>query len=707
MSHSKSGRWSCRGGVLPVTLFALSFGAFCSGASAGGTVTDEAKAVALPKVVPHVFDGDVRDLPQVASRERFHTWEHEGPPVKLPPAAVGVAAPNLSLAPMPSPAQSFSGLSLSTSVTGGQAGAGWPPDVNGDVGPNHYIEAVNDAYAIFNKTGTLLAAFTENALWTGAGTSPCNGHGRGDPVVVHDALADRWLLTHFAFGIDSNGAPASPFYQCIAASRTSDPVAGGWWLYAIRMDTGAAGQPPIGTLNDYPKFGIWTDCLYMSANGFNQPAGTFAGAMFASFSRSDMYAGATLTGALGFISDTHDPFTMIPSTLLGTSSGSLPPPGTPNYFVSQSQVDYVFEVRKFAAGTNCGGGGSFSVATNVSETTYHAAQGDIVSQPNTTNVLDSLGHRLMQKVPYRRTGSAESLWVTHTVLSGAAGSTTVPQWAQLDVTAGTIATTPVQQQIYVPDNTLHRWMPSLAVDRQGNMALGYSTSNGTSPNFPSIAYSGRLVGDPLNNLPETETQLIAGSGSQTNTIVLKGNNVPNARWGDYTAMSVDPADDCTFWYINEYYGSQPNGTSGNWQTYIGSFKFPGCGQTGSGPCVSSSTTLCIDQNPGDGRFQIQVSYNTAQGGGVSGSGDAIPLSSLGVTEGGLFWFFGATNPEMLIKIIDGCSLGGHFWVFYAATTNVGFTVTVVDTSTGHQAVYHNKDLTAALPVQDISALTCP
>ncbi len=104
---------------------------------------------------------------------------------------------------------------------------------------------------------------------------------------------------------------------------------------------------------------------------------------------------------------------------------------------------------------------------------------------------------------------------------------------------------------------------------------------------------------------------------------------------------------------------------------------------------------------------IQVSFHTSQGGGFSGSGNAIPLSSLGVTEGGLFWFFGAANPEMLIKILDGCALNSHFWVFFAATTNVGFTVTVTDTLTGHQATYTNADKHAALPVQDTSALACP
>jgi len=125
-----------------------------------------------------------------------------------------------------------------------------------------------------------------------------------------------------------------------------------------------------------------------------------------------------------------------------------------------------------------------------------------------------------------------------------------------------------------------------------------------------------------------------------------------------------------------------------------------------GGCTPNSTTLCIDQNPGDGRFQIQVSYHSSAS-GTSGPGNAIALSSLGVNEGGLFWFFGASNPEMLIKVLDGCSLGGHFWVFYAATTNVGFTVTVTDTQTNHQAVYVNADNHAALPEQDTSALTCP
>jgi hypothetical protein len=140
----------------------------------------------------------------------------------------------------------------------------------------------------------------------------------------------------------------------------------------------------------------------------------------------------------------------------------------------------------------------------------------------------------MQKVPYRKIASAESLWVTHPV--GTAAGTTAMQWAQLDVTGGVIATTPVQQQIYTPDTSLYRFMGSLAVDGKGNMALGYTRSNATAPNFPSIAYSGRLATDPLNTLPQTEVIMTAGAGSQINNC----GGGPCDRWGDYSAMSVDP-----------------------------------------------------------------------------------------------------------------------------------------------------------------------
>jgi hypothetical protein len=550
------------------------------GAATADAQTDAQGAVptyAGEPVVPSEFNGDVRDLP-LPERIGALAPRKFAPPVRKPPGPlkVGPLAPEVQeaplpgpLAPMPSPSANFAGLSRTDLCGGVQCGAGTPPDTNGDVGPKHYILAVNDAYAVYNKTGTLLASFTEDQLFSTSGSNPCNGDSFGDPVVLYDPLEDRWILTHFAFALDANQDPVGPFYQCIAASRTSDPVSGGWWLYTVRMDPGGAGFPPVGALNDYGKFGIWTDCLYGSFNEFDSLNNfAFIGTAIASFSKRDLYSGAPLTFALGFINNATDPFTMIPSNLRGRLANQRPPAGTPNYFVSESQTAFAFEVRKFTAGPNCGAGGSLGTATNVSQTAYTVPNGAIVPQPGTTNMLDAIGDRLMQKVQYRRIGTNESLWVAHN-----AGTAPVRmQWAQLNVTGGVVSTTPSQQQIYSPDTSLHRWMGSVAVDHQGNMALGYSTSNGTAPNFPSIAYSGRLAGDPANTLPQTEVQLIAGAGSQTH--ICGGN--PCDRWGDYSAMTVDPVDDCTFWYTTEYYSSVANGAAGNWQTRIGSFKFPAC-----------------------------------------------------------------------------------------------------------------------------------
>jgi Peptidase family C25 len=561
-------------------------------------------------VKPSEYNGDLRDLPQVSAQLRPELAPEMEMPLNPAKVAAGANAstvqePNIPLAPMPSPAQNFQGLSFNSAVTGGLAGAGWPPDVNGDVGSSHYILSVNDAYAIYSKTGTLLASFTENSLWSGQGVgTPCNVNNAGDPVVIYDQFADRWILSHFAFAFDASFNPIKPFYQCFAISKTSNPVAGGWWFYAVKIDTNAAGQPPDNTLGDYPKFGNWNDgCLYMAANAFTGGATTtFLGTIFASFNKADMESGAVLRGALGFINNTTDPFTMIPSNISGAKgAANVPPAGTPNYFVSESQTAFNFEVRKFTPGANCTGG-SLGAATNVSQTSYGLSLGNVVPQPppaTATHNLDSLDDRLMQKVQYRRVGSAESLWVTHSTRT--AGQTARPQWAELDVSGGTVAAAPKQQQIYAPETTLYRWMASIAADHNGNVAMAYSTSNATSPNFPSIAYSGRLVGDPVNTLPQTEVQLIAGTGSQTTT----AGGTAIHRWGDYTSMSIDPTDDCTFWYAGMYFTNVGADATRNWNTRVGSFKFPTCNAPTS---VKVKTFTADGFNDGQVLLQWNTSY---------------------------------------------------------------------------------------------------
>ncbi|HXZ58073.1 MAG TPA: hypothetical protein VEG40_10850, partial [Gaiellaceae bacterium] len=629
------------------------------------TAAEGIVAVAIPKVAPAVFSGDVRKLPQVPTQMRTLREPQEPEGLKQALGHAVPEAPNPAEAAMPSPIQNFAGLSRTDTCTGGQCGGGIPPDTNGEVGRNYYIQAVNTAYGIYDKTGKLLASFTENALWSGTGKF-CDGHGGGDPVVVYDPMADRWILTHLAY---SGSATQGPFDECIAVSQTSNPVTGGWYLYDIRTDTGVGGQPPANTLNDYPKFGIWSDCLYYSANGFLNGA-TYNGGEFASFSRSDMYAGLPLTGALGFAPSTNDFFSMIPSNLSAPGASGLPPSGTPNYYVQESLTDDSYRVRTFTAGPNCGNPAgalaTLSQPTIVSQTGYSGSGVNVPQPPPATssNTLDPLFDRMMQKVQYRRVGSAESLWVVHTV-QPTSTSTDRPQWAQIDVTGGKIVPTPVQQQIYGPDSTLYRWMPSIAADRDGNVALAYSTSNATSPNFPSIAYSGRLATDPLNTLPQTETQLVAGNGSQTNNCGGAGGSCP--RWGDYSSISVDPSDGCTFWVTNEYYVNQANGSAGNWNTRIGSFKFPSCvpnlsiAKTADSPSVSAGSPIGFTvriSNAGANRV-TGVSFNDPlpAGAGVSWSIDPANTDPLWTVTGSPPNQSLAVDPKVTIS--PGSSSGAH------------------------------------------------
>jgi hypothetical protein len=235
--------------------------------------------------------------------------------------------------------------------------------------------------------------------------------------------------------------------------------------------------------------------------------------------------------------------------------------------------------------------------------------------------------------------------------------------------------------------------PTTAVGQTSTFCEGLCYTLNTSPPFTCDG-SGPETLDHNVSPPFLANHYVKGAKSPTctGTPVTLPTNLSSGQvlWFD---INFSPTHDGTF----------------NDTLTITGFNFFLSGSTGSSgtACTPNATTLCIDQNPGDGRFMIQVTYHTVQGGGLSGSGNAIALSSLGVTEGGLFWFFGASNPEMLIKVLDGCAVTQHFWVFYAATTNVGFTVTVTDTLTGHQAVYHNADLNAAPPKQDTSALACP
>ena len=518
------------------------------------------------------FDGDVRVLPQTVPVRKRERPEREGPepsPVPFPgtaPAGGALSepisspgiAPGLS-APAPSPTFTFEGLDFAN------WGAGHPPDTNGDVGPTYYIETVNTSIGIYNKfDGSRVAALTFNTFMSqGNFGNLCDTDNSGDPVVLYDTFEDRWVITDFAFKT-TGGAVVNPpgAFQCFAVSKTGDPVSGGWNYYSINT---------IGGFGDYPKFGIWPDGLYMSTNMFGYAAGSsFQNVRLYAFNKAQMYAGAPTVQVVSFDAPPAD-FTLLPSN--ARLQTGTPPTGAPNYYVSTWQFLNALTVYKFHVDWN-----SIALSTFTGpDTPLAATSWPNASVPNAPsqggNSLDVLQIRAMMQNQYSNIEGVESLWTTHTVRRQNTTGFAAPRWYQVNVTGGTVAANLPQAATWDPDgaNVMYRFMPSLAVDRAGDMALGYSTSSSTTK--PAIKYAGRLANDPLNTFSQTEQVLIQGAGTQTGTC----GGSACIRWGDYSAMTLDP-DGCTFWYTNEYY--QADGLNDN--TRIGAFSFPACSPIGSG-----------------------------------------------------------------------------------------------------------------------------
>lgn len=417
-----------------------------------------------------------------------------------------------------------------------------PPDTVGAVGATQYVQWVNTYFAVFNKTtGAIASGFPKagNSPWVGFGGG-CETNNDGDPIVQYDKLANRWILTQFSVS-------TTPYLQCVAVSQTSDAT-GAYYRYAFSYGN--------TQFNDYPKMGVWPDGYYISYNIFNN-ARTFAGSKVCAFDRTKMLVGnPTATQQCFQLSTSYGG--LLPSDLDGVTA---PPVGSPNFFMnfgSNSLNLWKFHVD-FANSANT----TFTGPTNIPVAAFNAAcsgGGACIPQPGTSNKLDSLADRLMYRLAYRNRSGVESLLVNHSVTVGnkRTGITSV-RWYEVRTPNGTPSV--FQQGTLGTSDGIHRWMGSIAMDKVGDIALGYSASSGSVS--PSIRYTGRVPTDALGTM-QTENILQAGGGSQTGTL---------HRWGDYSAMTVDPVDDCTFWYTTEYL--KANGTW-NWSTRIASFKFPLC-----------------------------------------------------------------------------------------------------------------------------------
>lgn len=437
----------------------------------------------------------------------------------------------------PSPIQNFAGISngdngvkLGLSVV--------PPDTNGAVGPNHYVQIVNLLFAVYSKTGTLLyGPVAINSIWAGFG-GDCQTHNNGDPVVLYDHFADRWMISQFAIN-----QWAGPFTQCIAISATGDPT-GSWYRYAFLISN--------TKMNDYPKFGVWPDGYYMSINQFTGPSpGTFAGAGAVVFERSKMLSGLPARMVYFDLSVNPNLGGMLPSD----PDGPAPPVGSPNYFVQFDNSPNQLEIWQFHVDWTNTGFSTFTALTTLATASFDSNVA-LIPQPGTAQTLDPLSDRLMYRLQYRNFGSYESLVASHTVNVAGTPAHAGMRWYELRKSGSWSI---YQQGTYAPDSA-NRWMGSIAMDAAGNLALGYSVSS--SSVYPSIRYTGRVAGDPLGTMG-SEVELVAGAGSQTDT---------SGRWGDYSQMSIDPADGATFWYTQEYYDST---SLRGWKTRVGSFKFPG------------------------------------------------------------------------------------------------------------------------------------
>lgn len=416
-----------------------------------------------------------------------------------------------------------------------------PPDTVGDIGKDHYIQMVNGSgtvVSIYNKnSGALIQSFAFTSL--GGCTT-----GGGDPVVLYDQLADRWFLSEF-------GAGSS---LCILISQTPDPT-GAYYSYQFTTP----GFP------DYPKYGVWPDAYYATAN--ESSPSVYA------LDRTAMLSGAAATSqrftapdlaGFGFQA-------LTPSDLDGMTP---PPAGAPNYIMRHVDTEAhsvpgfpatdLLEVWAFDVDWVTPGNSTFSKIADVQTAEFDSALCGLTSffcmgmpgvAQGSGSSLDPLREVIMNRLAYRNFGDHETLvgnFVTD-IGSDIGGV----RWFELrKVGAG--AWTLYQEGTYAPTTNDNRWMGGIAMDGSGNIALGYNVSSQTV--YPSLRYVGRLASDPLGTLPQGEYTLVNGTA-------VNGSN----RYGDYSAMGIDPVDDCTFWFTGQW-----NGAS-QWSTRIGAFKFDACG----------------------------------------------------------------------------------------------------------------------------------
>jgi subtilisin-like proprotein convertase family protein len=598
------------------------------------------------------------------------------------------------------PTVDFEGQSIAETIAVGQGFL--PPDTNGDVGPNHYVQTVNVTFRIWDKTGSPLTPVASLNTLFGPLGGACGSAEDGDPIVLYDQLADRWLISQFCTVADPNN------HQLIAISKTGDPT-GSYYLYNFMM--------PNNKFNDYPKFGVWPDAYYMTDNQFNQAGTAFLqGGVFA-FDRSKMLVGDP--GAAFIYFDTavlFPPGTGINGTdgiggmLPADMEGYIPPAaGAPCPFVyfqaneNAGEPGDQLRIFDFHADFTTPANSTFTERTG---SPLPVAAFDPIPVPNSRNVvpqpapatagsfLDVISDRLMYRLSYRNFGTNETLVANHTV-----NAATNPafragvRWYQLNRTTPTGAFTVAEQQTWAPADTEHRWMGSAANNFQGDLAVGFSTSSASV--FPSVRYAARLGTDtPGTGLAQGETIIEAGGGSQTST---------SGRWGDYSDITVDPTDDCSFWYTQEYYSvsSEPGNTTAPWHTRISKFA-PGPCATSPRGTISGTITNCQTGLPIPNAF-VSISGGFSRATDAAGTYSAIVTpSTYSASATGTGYDTAMTSGLVVADggnaIFNAC-LNGNLKQPVADTANI-----TADSCNSNSAIDPNEDITISLGVKNTGTL---
>jgi uncharacterized repeat protein (TIGR01451 family) len=611
----------------------------------------------FPEVVEMVGavsqDQDLRALAYIPPSEEREERRLSRHPIEQmlgldPQDPIAGVQPRFPAMAMPTPFTQIAGLTVT------QSGCGClPPDTQGDVGPNHYVQSVNSSIKIWDKAGTQLNGTngtTFNSFFAPMGNStPCgNGNNGGDGFVMYDHLADRWVVSDFA----QPAFPGTQFYQCVGVSKTPDPVAGGWWLYAVQVDP---SNPNF--LGDYPKFGMWPDAYYLSVNLFSNNT-TFNGVRVFALDRSQMINGGPANTVAFTIlpADLGDQYSLVPATF---RTGDLPPLGQPEWFMdidsaAGGTVQNTIYVRRFhvdfanPANSTFGVGaghtpdGTITVANFVNAVNTSNATNLVPNGTSTaTQFLDTLGDKLMTPLVYQNLGGVESIYSSQSVNNNQGGTGPVSvRWYQFNMTGNTIPATPAQQQTYNnAADGLWRWMPSLAVDASGDLAIGYSASSTTVD--PGIRYAGRTPSDAANDLPQGEAVLIAGGGHQTTT---------QSRWGDYSYTSIDPVNGCDVWHTNEYYSATSSST---WNTRIGAFKF----------------TQCVPQQRGTAHFTVTNCTTSAPVATASITIDGIAYGG-SISNGTFDVLLSPGSHSYSITKTNNSTATGNFNISNGNTTNV-------------------------------------